>query len=219
MRARAVLSGLVLVAILAPVSLLAQEPPQPQPRMGSGMMGHDMGPRMMGPGMMGGGMGAGPMSCGMGPDSGCCRMGGGMMQGMLMGPGGGMMRGMGRGMMGGGMLMGPGPGGAMGMMAQLNLDDAQRSEVLRIGDELRRKNWDLAGKQLDEQARLRDAYLAPGKRDRAAIVAAYKRIAELRVQRIANGLEAAEKIEAVLTPEQRTTFRQHGPWWMAPDEP
>lgn len=215
MTVRSALSGLVAVAILAPLTLWAQQPPQPQLRMGPGMMGHDMGPQMMGPGMMG----AGPMSCGMGPGAGGCCMGGGMMQGMPMGPGGGMMRGMGRGMMGGGMLMGPGPSGTMGMMARLNLDDAQRSQVLAIGDELRRKNWDLAGKQLDEQARLRDAYLATGKRDRAAIVGAYKRIAELRVQRIANGLEAAEKIEAVLTPEQRATFRQHGPWWMAPDEP
>jgi Spy/CpxP family protein refolding chaperone len=146
----------------------------------------------MGPGMMGGG-GTGP---GM--------MGGGMGRGAMGG-------GMGPGMMGGG---GMGPGG-MGLLAQLELNESQRSQVFKIQDDLRRRNWDLLGKQQDEQAKLRDAYLASGKRDRAAIVAAYKRIGELRVQRIENSLDAAEKIEAVLTQQQRDQLKRHGPWWMS----
>jgi Spy/CpxP family protein refolding chaperone len=116
--------------------------------------------------------------------------------------------GYGPGMMGGGMM-------GTGALWHLDLTDAQRQQVLKIQDELRRKNWDLLGKQQDEQAKLRDAYLASGKRDRAAIVAAYKRIGELRVQRIENSLEAIEKIEGVLTQQQRDQLKRYGPWWMS----
>lgn len=144
----------------------------------------------------------------------------GMGPGQGMGPG--MMGGMGPGMMGQGQGMGRGMGPGGGMMGgmgigpvwQLDLTDAQRQEVLKIHDDLRRKNWDLLGKQQDEQAKLRDAYLASGKRDRAAIVAAYKRISDLRLQRIENSLEAAEKMESVLTPQQRERLKRWGPWWM-----
>jgi Spy/CpxP family protein refolding chaperone len=131
-----------------------------------------------------------------------------------MGPGmmgGGM--GTGPGTMGGGMMMGQ--RGGMGALWQLDLTDVQRQQVLKIQDDLRRKNWDLLGKQEDEHAKLREAYLASGKRDRAAIVAAYKRIGELRVQRIENSLDAADKIEGVLTPQQRDQLKRLGPWWMA----
>jgi Spy/CpxP family protein refolding chaperone len=114
--------------------------------------------------------------------------------------------------MGGGMMMGPGSG--MGGLWHLDLTDAQRQQVLKIQDELRRKNWDLLGKQQDEQAKLRDAYFASGKRDRAAIIAAYKRISDLRVQRIENSLDATEKIEGVLTQQQRDQLKRYGPWWM-----
>jgi Spy/CpxP family protein refolding chaperone len=116
-------------------------------------------------------------------------------------------------MMGGGTMMGP--SGGMGALWRLDLTDAQRQQVLKIQDDLRRKNWDLLGKQQDEQAKVREAYLASGKRDRAAIVAAYKRIGELRVQRIENSLDAADKIEGVLSPEQRDQLKRSGPWWMA----
>jgi Spy/CpxP family protein refolding chaperone len=139
----------------------------------------------MGPGMMGGGFGPGMMGPGGGP-----------------GPGG-MGYGMGPGAMGGGM----------GALWRLDLSDVQRQQVLKIQDDLRRVNWDLLGKTQDEQAKLRDAYFGGGKRDRAAIVAAYKRIADLRVQRIENSLDAAEKIEGVLTPQQRDQLKRWGPWW------
>lgn len=186
MRVDRALVTFALAALLA-AGAAAQQPGQPAPGMGPGTMG---------PGMMGGGMGPGMMGGGMGP---------GMMGGGGMGPG--MMgRGMGRG-------LGPG-GGMMSLLWQLDLTEAQRQEVFKIHDELRRKNWDLLGKQQDERAKLRDAYLASGKRDRAAIVAAYKRIGDLRVQRIENALEAAERIESVLSPQQREQLRRWGPWWM-----
>jgi Spy/CpxP family protein refolding chaperone len=123
---------------------------------------------------------------------------------------------MGPGMMGGGGMMGP--GGGMGALWHLDLTDAQRQQVLKIQDDLRRKNWDLLGKQQDEQAKLRDAYFGSAKRDRAAVIAAYKRISDLRVQRIENSLDAAEKIEGVLTQQQRDQLKRWGPWWMSGGE-
>jgi Spy/CpxP family protein refolding chaperone len=135
-------------------------------------------------------------------------MGGGMMGGGMMGPG--MM---GPGMMGGGMMgggMGPGFGRALW---SLDLNTAQRKEVLKVQDELRKKNWEVAGKMQDEMAKLRDAYWASEKLDRAATLAAYKRINELRQQRLQNSLDAADKIEKVLTAEQREQVKRWGPWW------
>jgi Spy/CpxP family protein refolding chaperone len=201
--ASAMVSLVIAGAIAAPTAF-AQQPQQPGPGPGYGP-GSGMGPGMMGGygpgrggGMMGGGMGPGMMGGGMGP---------GMMGGGVMGGG------MSPGMMGGGMSPGM-MGGGMGALWGLDLSDAQRQQVLKIQDELRRKNWDLLGQQQDEQAKLRDAYIASGKRDRAAIVAAYKRIGDLRVQRIENSLDAAEKIEGALTQPQRDQLKRYGPWWM-----
>ncbi|MCL4798891.1 MAG: Spy/CpxP family protein refolding chaperone [Burkholderiales bacterium] len=134
----------------------------------------------------------------------------------MMGPG--MM-----GMMGPGMMGGYGPGygmgpemmgsGMMGPLWALDLTDAQRAQVNKIHDEVRRKNWDLMGKMQDEWAKLRDVY-STGKRDRAAILGTYKRIGDLRLQRIENALDAREKLEGVLTKEQREQLGRWGPWRM-----
>lgn len=206
---RTIAPALMLVASVA----LAQQPatpePTPAPGPGPGMM-------MGGPGMMGGyGPGArggyGPGQ-GMGPGmmGGCpygAGMGPGMMGGGMMGPGmmgGGMM---GPGMMGGGMMMGR-------ALWSLDLDDNQRKQVLAIADELRKKHWEAAGKMQDEMAKMRDATGITGKRDRASIVAAHKRMSELRQQRLESSLDAAERIEKVLTAEQRERLGRIGPWWM-----
>ncbi|MCZ7566070.1 MAG: Spy/CpxP family protein refolding chaperone [Burkholderiales bacterium] len=219
------LSGAVAAALALGVAAIAQAP-QPGPGPGPGMMGQGMGPGMMQGYGPGGGRGYSP-DCGMGPGMmggygpGSGGMGPGMMGGM-MGPGVtgyGMMGGygpgygMGPGMMGG--MMGPGMTGSgmMGPLWSLDLSDAQRAQISKIHDEVRRKNWDVLGKMQDEQAKLRDAY-ATGKRDRAAILGAYKRIGELRLQRIENALDAREKLEGVLTQEQREQLRRWGPWWM-----
>jgi Spy/CpxP family protein refolding chaperone len=175
-------------------AVLAQQPAKPGPGagMGPGMMGGPGQGYGMGPGMMGGyGSGYGPGGQGSGPGYG---MGPGMM-------GGGMM---------GGEMMGGGTGRALW---SLNLSDSQRKEILKVQDELRKKNWELAGKAQDEMAKLRDAYWGSDKRDRAAISAAYKRIGDLRHQRIENSLDAAERIEKVLTAEQREQLKRWGPWW------
>ena len=172
--------------------------------MGPGMMG-GYGPGYgMGPGMMGGygpgsRMGSGMMG-GYGPGSG---MGPGMMGGYGPGPG------MGPGMMGG---YGPGPGAGRGLWA-LDLNESQRTEIAKIQDENRRRHWELMGRMHDEMSRMRDAF-SGGKRDRAAITAALDRMHELRKQRVEQALDGAERIEKLLTPEQREQLRKWSPAWM-----
>ncbi len=169
---------------------------------GAGMMG----PNMMGGGMMGGGMMGGGM------------MGGGMTGGGMMGPGmmgGGCHDMMGRGMMGpemmGGGMMGPGMagpsiGGGAGPLSALDLSEDQQKRINAIHDEVRKKHWSLMGEILDERAKLRDLYNAD-KRDPTAIGAEYQRIFDLRRQMIEAGISAHNRVEEVLTAEQRQKVR------------
>ena len=108
------------------------------------------------------------------------------------------------------MMGGMGMMGEMGAISHLDLNDSQRKQILKLHDELRRKNWDAMGKMQDEMARLRDAMWATGKRDRAAILAANQRMSELRLQMLENALDAADKAEALLTPQQREQLRRSG---------
>jgi len=176
------------VLSIGAITAYAQQGQEPPRMMGSGMMGSGM----MGSGMMGGGLGYGR---GWRDDD--DRWGGAMMGGRGMGPGM-MMDGM--GMMGFGLSA----------IGRLDLNDSQRREVRKIDDELRRKNWDLMGKMHDEMSRMRDAMWAD-KRDRAAILAGNKRMSELRQQMLENMLDAADKAEAVLTPQQREQLRRNAP--------
>jgi Spy/CpxP family protein refolding chaperone len=113
-------------------------------------------------------------------------------------------------MMGGHGMMGPGIGRALWA---LDLDETQRKQVLAIQDDLRRKRWELAGKAQEEMAKLRDAWLAP-KRDRAAILAVHKRLGELRQQSVEQSLDAADRLDKVLTEQQREQLRRWGSSWM-----
>lgn len=131
--------------------------------------------------------------------------GGGYDPGMMGGYGSGP------GMMGGGYVPGMMDGGMMGMpdgLPGVGLDDKQRKQVNAIQDELRRKRWELMGRTMDEQARLRDLYEAD-KRDPAEIGAAYQRIFDLRRQMIEATVAAHNRIEALLTPAQRKSAREH----------
>ena len=158
----------------------------------------------MGPGMMGG-YGSGPSDRTERPARDWDDMGPGMMHR-------GGMSGMAGGMMGGPMMDGAGMMG-LGLrdLYRLELDDKQRRQVKRIDDELRRKNWDIMGKMHDEMSTLRGVMWSEGKRDRAAILAANKRMFELRQQMLENGLDAADRAEAVLTPQQREQLRRREP--------
>lgn len=194
----------LLVGSIVPTLLLASGVALAQPAAAPAQP-PAWGPAMMGPGgPMMGGPGAGPRG-GYGPWQG---MGGGMMGGCGYGPGMGFGGMMGPGMMGGGMMGVAGPA-----LAALGLDEAQRNEVVKIGDELRKKRWAVAGQMQDEMAKIRDAAWS-GKRDRAAILAAHKRMSELGQQQLESSLDAAERIDKVLTPEQRQQLGRIGPWWM-----
>jgi Spy/CpxP family protein refolding chaperone len=146
----------------------------------------------MGPGMMGG---YGP-GYGMGP---------GMMGGY--GPG----YGMGPGMMGG---YGPGYGMGPGMMGwgnyrDLNLSADQKSKITQIRQEMRTKQWAVMGQMMDAQDKLQDLYDAD-KQDSATINKQYKAIDDLRRQMVDNAVDAHNRINNILTKEQREKSQEWG---------
>jgi Spy/CpxP family protein refolding chaperone len=202
-------AGATLLAMVALTAFAAEEkdtgpmmtPEQAQQMMGGYGYGMGMGPGMMGPGGMGmmGGMGPGGMGMmgGMGPG------GMGMMGGMGSG-GMGMMGGMGSGMMG----MGPAGMGMMGMgpMGMLDLSDEQQSKVGEIMDATRKQQWDLMGRMMDEQSRLRDLY-AQDKPDPKQVGAVYAKIFDLKRQMIENGVAAHNSMYDSLTSEQRDELK------------
>ncbi len=140
--------------------------------------------------------------------------------GMGMGPGGMMGPGM---MGGGGMGMGMGPGmmgGGFGMLDMLDLKDEQRTKINKIHDDLRKQHWAIMGKMMDEQGTLRDLHQADVP-DAKKIGAVYGNLGKLRQQMAETHVEAMNKINALLTPEQRDQMRQWrrggcGPMGMRP---
>jgi Spy/CpxP family protein refolding chaperone len=147
--------------------------------------------------MMGGGMGGGKM--------------GGMGAGRMGGMGGGMKGGMG-GM--GGMRSGIDvPLHVTGPLSHMDLTPEQDRKILKIQDQLRKKHHDIKGRMMDEQVMLRDLYLTD-KQDKVAILAVYRKLGDLRLQRVEAGLDAQSKIDAVLTKEQREMLKSHHPFWM-----
>lgn len=162
----------------------------PMGGMGYGMMGCPDGAAYPGMGM--GGMGMGPGMMGMGPG--------------MMGPGmGGAGMGFGQGMMG---MGGPGMmGTGLQHLGLLNLSDDQRQKINAIQDNLRKQEWSLTGKIMDEQARLRDLYLAdqPDPKKVGAVVA---NIGDLRRQTVEAQVQAMNQINNVLTKEQQAQLKQ-----------
>ncbi|OJZ17554.1 MAG: hypothetical protein BGP21_10435 [Thiobacillus sp. 65-29] len=100
----------------------------------------------------------------------------------------------GPGMMGGGWGMGP--------WSRTELTAEQRTQINKIRDETRRKNWGLMGRLMDEQATLRDLSDAP-KRDADALSEAYRKVRELKQQIHASSEDAYDRIDAILTPKQK----------------
>jgi Spy/CpxP family protein refolding chaperone len=144
--------------------------------------------------------------------------------GMMWGYGGGdySAGGYGRGAWGMGAMAGmmgmPGHGMmGWGPYDALDLNESQRSKIAQIQDEVRKKNWEVMGKLLDEQARLRDLYAAD-KRDPAAIGKQTMKMAELRRQLVESSVDAHNRIDALLSKEQKANLRSFGPgWMMGPD--
>lgn len=160
---------------------------------GYGMMGYG------GPGMMGGGYGMGPGMMGGGGGGGW-----GMGPGM-MGPGGGY----GPGMMGGGYGAGPGMmgGNGYGPLAALNLTGDQREKIAKINSDQRKRQWDTMGKLIDEQEQLNELY-ASDNPDTKKIGAVYGNIAKLQQQMAEARLDGWNRVQGVLTKEQKDQLNQ-----------
>jgi Spy/CpxP family protein refolding chaperone len=122
------------------------------------------------------------------------------------GYGPGMMGGYG-GMMGGGGMMGFGPLGA------LDLKEDQRDKIFAIQEEARSKNFGTMTQLRAEQYKTAKMYNAE-KADPKAVAEQQKKVDDLRRQMIQSHVETRNRIEAVLTPEQKKQVRQYGPWWM-----
>ena len=154
------------------------------------------------PGMAAHGRGMGPG----GQGTCCCQgmqgagMGRGGMRHRGMGPGAMGREGMGRGGMGGGW-MGRGFGHRAGMMAQLDLSEAQRARLADIHERTMKQNLqaraDLGSARID-LARLMRAE----RPDREAIAAQIDRIADLRASVAKARVNALLDAHGVLTPEQ-----------------
>ena len=108
--------------------------------------------------------------------------------------------------------MGP---GMMGYRAysQLNLSDTQRNEINKILDQERRSHWAVMGKMMDQQDKLRDLY-EKQEPDPKAVGAVYAAIANLRQQMIETHIAAQNRIDQLLTKEQRDELQQmrRGGW-------
>ncbi len=89
----------------------------------------------------------------------------------------------------------------------LDLSDEQRGKIEKIHDDTRRKNWDTYGKIMDEQSKLRDLYSGETV-DAKKVGAVYGGIAKLQQQVIEASVEAHNRVQAVLTKEQKEQLKQ-----------
>jgi len=138
--------------------------------------------------------------------------------GMMGGGGPGYGPGYGPGMMGGGGPgYGPGYGPGAGMLDSLNLSDEQRDKIQVLQEENRQKNWAAMGELRTEMFALRRMYYAD-KVDPNAVAEQQKKADELRRQMLKSRIESRNRVDALLTPEQRKQFRQYRPWWMQEGE-
>ncbi len=169
-----------------------------------------------GPGMMQGD-GPGPMR-GYGPG---CDGGPGKARGYgggaQWGGGPGMMRGRGGAPEWGGrpgMTRDRGSGyGPDRVFAELDLSADQQEKIAKAREDMRRSNWDTMGQLHAEQFKLRVLYLAD-KPDPNAIADQQKKVDELHRAMIKAQVETGNRIQALLTKEQRERLREYAPWWM-----
>ena len=151
-------------------------------------------------GMPGGWQSGCPMVPGMGSWADGYAMGPGMGG---TGGGWGAGYGMGAGMPGAGM-MSPGIGRAQWLP---DLEDSQRNQLLDLQEELRAQHREIAGEVRKELARLRNAWHAP-ERDRQAILASWKRLGEWQQKAVEQSLDAADRMDRILTAGQREELRR-----------
>ncbi len=99
--------------------------------------------------------------------------------------------------------------GGMGRVEMLDLTKEQRTSIHRLQDQLRKANWDAMGKMMDESSKLRELF-AVDKPDAKKIGAVYGNIFDLRRQMIENKIDTQNRVDAVLTAEQREQLKQRG---------
>lgn len=135
-----------------------------------------------------GGYGPGMMDDGYGPG-----MMGGYHRGMRDGNGYGMMRG----------------GGCYGIEKTLNLTPDQQNKISKIREDKRKYHWDIMGKMREENYKLRDLYNAD-KPDTKAISTQYKKIQALQYQMMESGLTSHNKMQDLLSKEQKDKLKASG---------
>jgi Spy/CpxP family protein refolding chaperone len=112
------------------------------------------------------------------------------------------------------MMDGRGGGyGAGRVFAELDLTPDQQEKIAKVQEDMRRSNWDTIGQLHAEQFKLRGLYLAD-KPDPDAIADQQKKVDELHRSMIKAQVETGNRIEALLTKEQRERLREYSPWWM-----
>lgn len=132
----------------------------------------------------------------------------GILGGCMMGPG----------MIGHGTMGGAGMGGGSGMgatrgdmpseFALLELSPDQQSQIGQIQREALQQDLGLRQRIGNEQRRLQQLLLQD-RPDPQAVGDAYGKIAQLQRQQIELRVEAQNRIEALLTPEQRQQLQQN----------
>ena len=151
--------------------------------------------------------------------------------GMMQGDGPGRKGGYGPGCEGGprntrGYGGGPEWGGGPGMMrgrgsdygpdrvfAELDLSADQQEKIAKVREDMRRSSWDTMGQLHAEQFKLRGLYLAD-QPDPNAIADQQKKVDELHRAMIKAQVETGNRIQALLTKEQRERLHEYAPWWM-----
>ncbi|RPJ44192.1 MAG: hypothetical protein EHM16_16115 [Betaproteobacteria bacterium] len=95
-----------------------------------------------------------------------------------------------------------------GMLNQLNLTAEQWNKVSQIQQDQTKKHWDLAGKMHEEAFKLQ-RLMGAEKRDNAALVNQHKKMQEMQTLMFQANLETQDKIEGVLTKEQKAQWRRY----------
>ncbi len=105
-------------------------------------------------------------------------------------------------------------GYAMGPIMELNLSDAQRTQINKIADNLRQQHWASMGQIMGQQSKLRDLY-AMEQPDPKQVGDTYGAIAKLRQDMVVTQVKAHNDAVGLLSNDQRAQLKQieHGTGW------
>lgn len=101
------------------------------------------------------------------------------------------------------MLMEP----DMRVLGALALNEEQQAKITKLADELKHNNWATQGLINDESSKLRELYQAD-KLDPAAIGKEYQKVFDFKRKMIETYLDTQNRIEEILTPEQRAHMKE-----------